>query len=106
VIWFDKINVLIQGSRSQIERCDDPANPVIQQALREHNDIEHKTEIEIIQADTSAAKLRPDLDRGLALAWATARSSSQMLGLTAGRVGVPVVTGCTWRLPQRSGAWR
>jgi uncharacterized membrane protein YqiK len=41
---------------------------VIQQALRERNDIERQTEIEIKQRDTSAAKLRLDLDRELALA--------------------------------------
>lgn len=41
---------------------------VIQQALRERNDIERRTEIEIKQRDTSAAKLRLDLDQELALA--------------------------------------
>ena len=41
---------------------------VIQQALRERNDIERKTEIEIKQRDTTSAKLRLDLDRELALA--------------------------------------
>jgi len=44
---------------------------VIQQALRERNDIERKTEIEIKQRDTDSAKQRLDLDRELALATAT-----------------------------------
>lgn len=44
---------------------------VIQQALRERNDIERKAEIEIKQRDTDAARLRLDLDRDLALAAAT-----------------------------------
>src|SRR5579859_931290 len=44
---------------------------VIQQALRERNDIERKTEIEIKQRDTDTAKQRLDLDRQLALASAT-----------------------------------
>ncbi len=44
---------------------------VIQQALRERNDIERKTEIEIKQRDIGTAKLRLDLDRDLALAAAT-----------------------------------
>lgn len=44
---------------------------VIQQALRERNDIERRTEIEIKQRDTDTAKLRLDLDRDLALAAAT-----------------------------------
>lgn len=44
---------------------------VIQQALRERNDIERQTEIEIKQRDTATAKLRLDLDRELALAAAT-----------------------------------
>jgi uncharacterized membrane protein YqiK len=43
---------------------------VIQQALRERNDIERKAEIEIKQRDTSSAKERLDLDRELALATA------------------------------------
>ena len=43
---------------------------VIQQALRERNDVERQTEVEIKQRDTSAAKLRLDLDRELALATA------------------------------------
>jgi uncharacterized membrane protein YqiK len=43
---------------------------VIQQALRERNDIERRTEVEIKQRDTSAAKLRLDLDRELAIATA------------------------------------
>jgi uncharacterized membrane protein YqiK len=44
---------------------------VIQQALRERNDIERKTEIEIKQRDTSTAKLRLELDQDLALAAAS-----------------------------------
>ncbi len=44
---------------------------VIQQALRERNDIERKTEIEIKQRDIETAKLRLDLDRDLARATAT-----------------------------------
>src|SRR5690242_11528022 len=44
---------------------------VIQQALRERNDIERKTEIEIKERDTTSAKTRLDLDRDLALATAT-----------------------------------
>lgn len=44
---------------------------VIQQALRERNDIERQAEIEIKQRDTSASKLRLDLDRDLALASAS-----------------------------------
>jgi uncharacterized membrane protein YqiK len=44
---------------------------VIQQALRERNDIERKTEIEIKQRDIATAKLRLDLDRDLAYASAT-----------------------------------
>jgi uncharacterized membrane protein YqiK len=44
---------------------------VIQQALRERNDIERKTEIEIKQRDTESSKLRLDLDRQLALATAS-----------------------------------
>ncbi len=44
---------------------------VIQQALRERNDIERKTEIEIKQRDTDTARQRLDLDRDLALAAAT-----------------------------------
>ena len=43
---------------------------VIQQALRERNDIERRTEIEIKQRDTDSAKQRLDLDRDLALATA------------------------------------
>lgn len=41
---------------------------VIQQALRERNDIERRTEIEVKQRDTDTAKLRLDLDQQLALA--------------------------------------
>ncbi|HLF24897.1 MAG TPA: SPFH domain-containing protein [Anaerolineae bacterium] len=44
---------------------------VIQQALRERNDIERRTEIEVKQRDTDTAKLRLTLDRELALASAT-----------------------------------
>lgn len=44
---------------------------VIQQALRERNDIERRTEIEIKQRDTESAKLRLELDRELALAAAS-----------------------------------
>ena len=44
---------------------------VIQQALREPNDIERRTEIEIKQRDTEASKMRLDLDRDLALATAS-----------------------------------
>lgn len=49
-----------------------PANArVIQQTLRERNDIERKMEIEIKQRDTDSAKQRLDLDRELAMASAT-----------------------------------
>lgn len=41
---------------------------VIQQAQRERNDIERRTEIEIKQRDTDTARMRLDLDRDLALA--------------------------------------
>jgi len=44
---------------------------VIQQALRERNDIERGAEIEIKKRDTDAAKMRLDLDRELALASAS-----------------------------------
>ena len=44
---------------------------VIQQALRERNDIERRTEIEMKQRDTDTARQRLDLDRDLALAAAT-----------------------------------
>lgn len=44
---------------------------VIQQALRERNDIERTAEIEIKQRDTDTARLRLNLDRELALAAAT-----------------------------------
>lgn len=43
---------------------------VIQQALRERNDIERKTEIEMQQRNTATAKQRLDLERELALATA------------------------------------
>ncbi|MCA9961397.1 MAG: hypothetical protein KC443_20300, partial [Anaerolineales bacterium] len=44
---------------------------VIQQAQRERNDIERRTEIEIKQRDTDTARMRLDLDRDLALAAAS-----------------------------------
>lgn len=44
---------------------------VIQQAIRERNDVERKTEIEIKQRDTDTARQRLDLDRDLAMASAT-----------------------------------
>src|SRR5512138_2298188 len=44
---------------------------VIQQALRERNDIERSAEIDIKKRDTDAAKLRLDLDQQLALASVT-----------------------------------
>jgi uncharacterized membrane protein YqiK len=44
---------------------------VIQQALRERNDIERQTEVEIKQRDINTAKQRLDLDRELALATAS-----------------------------------
>lgn len=44
---------------------------VIQQALRERNDIERKTEIEVKQRDNETAKQRLTLDRELALATAS-----------------------------------
>jgi uncharacterized membrane protein YqiK len=44
---------------------------VIQQALRERNDIERKTEIEIKERDTTTGKAKLDLDRDLAMAAAT-----------------------------------
>lgn len=44
---------------------------VIQQALRERNDIERKTEIEVKQRDNETAKQRLELDRQLALATAS-----------------------------------
>jgi uncharacterized membrane protein YqiK len=44
---------------------------VIQQALRERNDIERKTEIEVQQRNTSTSKQRLELDRELALATAS-----------------------------------
>ncbi len=43
---------------------------VIQQALRERNDIERRTEIEVKQRDTDTARQRLDLDQQLALATA------------------------------------
>lgn len=50
---------------AQVARAN---SQVIQQAMRERNDIERQTEIEIKQRDTSTAKQRLDLDRELALA--------------------------------------
>jgi uncharacterized membrane protein YqiK len=44
---------------------------VIQQALKERNDIERRTEIEIKTRDIETAKMRLDLDRDLSLAAAT-----------------------------------
>ena len=55
---------------------------VIQQALRERNDIERKTEIEIKQRDIGTAKLRLDLDRDLALASATQEREVRTLQAT------------------------
>ena len=48
-----------------------PTPQVIQHALRERNDIERKTEVEIKQRDISTAKLSLDLEQDLALAAAT-----------------------------------
>lgn len=50
---------------AQVARAN---SQVIQQALRERNDIERKTEIEMKQRDTDTARQRLDLDRDLALA--------------------------------------
>jgi uncharacterized membrane protein YqiK len=55
---------------------------VIQQALKERNDIERKTEIEIKQRDISTAKQRLDLDRDLALASATQEREVRMMQAT------------------------
>ena len=55
---------------------------VIQQALRERNDIERKTEIEIKQRDIGTAKQRLDLDRDLALAAATQEREVRTLQAT------------------------
>jgi uncharacterized membrane protein YqiK len=55
---------------------------VIQQALRERNDIERKTEIEIKQRDIGTAKQRLDLDRDLALASATQEREVRTLQAT------------------------
>jgi uncharacterized membrane protein YqiK len=55
---------------------------VIQQALRERNDIERRTEIEIKQRDTEAAKMRLDLDRDLALASAAQEREVRTLQAT------------------------
>jgi uncharacterized membrane protein YqiK len=55
---------------------------VIQQALRERNDIERKTEIEIKQRDIGTARQRLDLDRDLSLATATQEREVRMLQAT------------------------
>ena len=55
---------------------------VIQQALKERNDIERKTEIEIKQRDIGTARQRLDLDRDLALATATQEREVRMLQAT------------------------
>ncbi|HUN23514.1 MAG TPA: SPFH domain-containing protein [Anaerolineales bacterium] len=55
---------------------------VIQQALKERNDIERQTEIEIKQRDISASKLRLDLDRDLALATAAQEREVRMMQAT------------------------
>lgn len=55
---------------------------VIQQALRERNDIERRTEIEIKQRDTETAKFRLDLDRDLALAAAAQEREIRTLQAT------------------------
>src|SRR5512143_1592873 len=55
---------------------------VIQQAQRERNDIERKTEIEIKQRDIETAKLRLDLDRDLAYASATQEREVRTLQAT------------------------
>lgn len=55
---------------------------VIQQALKERNDIERKTEIEIKQRDTGTAKQRLDLDRDLSLATATQEREVRTLQAT------------------------
>ena len=55
---------------------------VIQQALKERNDIERKTEIEIKQRDTGTAKQPLDLDRDLSLATATQEREVRTLQAT------------------------
>lgn len=55
---------------------------VIQQALRERNDIERRTEIEVKQRDTDTAKLRLDLDRELAMATASQEREVRTLQAT------------------------
>ncbi len=55
---------------------------VIQQALKERNDIERKTEIEIKQRDIGTAKQRLDLDRDLSLATATQEREVRTLQAT------------------------
>ena len=55
---------------------------VIQQALKERNDIERKAEIEIKQRDIATAKLRLDLDRDLAYASATQEREVRTLQAT------------------------
>jgi uncharacterized membrane protein YqiK len=55
---------------------------VIQQALRERNDIERRTEIEIKERDIETAKRRLDLDRDLSLASATQEREVRTLQAT------------------------
>ena len=64
---------------AQVARAN---SQVIQQALRERNDIERRTEIEIKQRDTETAKLRLDLDRDLALATASQEREVRTLQAT------------------------
>lgn len=64
---------------AQVARAN---SQVIQQALRERNDIERRTEIEIKQRDTETAKLRLDLDRDLALAAASQEREVRTLQAT------------------------
>ncbi|MCI0394091.1 MAG: hypothetical protein L0332_31280 [Chloroflexi bacterium] len=55
---------------------------VIQQALRERNDIERRTEIEVKQRDTDTAKQRLELDRELAMASASQEREVRTLQAT------------------------
>lgn len=55
---------------------------VIQKALRERNDIERQTEIEIKKRDTDTSKLALDLDRELALAQASQEREVRSLRAT------------------------
>jgi uncharacterized membrane protein YqiK len=64
---------------AQVARAN---SQVIQQALRERNDIERRTEIEIKQRDTETAKQRLDLDRDLALAAAAQEREIRTLQAT------------------------